>query len=197
MTSESVELRSLFEHGLTEEHLEPTGPAFALKPADGGKDAWLFLCAACMIEALVWGKYPISRYRFLRVPMLTCTNAGFPFSFGLFQEYYSTHGPFAHSNNIAVIGTLQSGVMYLTAPLTFGSMQKWPQIRRPGLICGLVCMCVSLGLSGFAQTITQLMVIQGVMYAIGGGLAYAPCILYMNEWFVRRRGLAFGVMWVS
>lgn len=30
---------------------------------------------------------------------------GFGFSFGIFQEYYSTHPPFAGSANIAVIGT--------------------------------------------------------------------------------------------
>lgn len=30
---------------------------------------------------------------------------GFGFSFGIFQEYYTTHAPFAGSANIAVIGT--------------------------------------------------------------------------------------------
>lgn len=53
-------------------------------PADTGKDAWLFLAACFMMEALVWG---------------------FPFTFGLFQEYYSTHEPFASQGNTAVIGT--------------------------------------------------------------------------------------------
>lgn len=28
---------------------------FSLPPVDGGKDAWLFLAAAFMIELLVWG----------------------------------------------------------------------------------------------------------------------------------------------
>lgn len=30
---------------------------------------------------------------------------GFPFSFGIFQQYYSTHEPFKSSGNVAVIGT--------------------------------------------------------------------------------------------
>jgi hypothetical protein len=30
-------------------------PEFSLPPVDGGKDAWLFLAGAFMIEALVWG----------------------------------------------------------------------------------------------------------------------------------------------
>ena len=32
-------------------------------------------------------------------------NPGFGFSFGVFQDFYSTHEPFAGSGNIAVIGT--------------------------------------------------------------------------------------------
>jgi hypothetical protein len=33
------------------------GPEFSLPPADGGKDAWLFLAACFIVEALVWGKH--------------------------------------------------------------------------------------------------------------------------------------------
>jgi MFS family permease len=88
------------------------------------------------------------------------------------------------------------GIMYLSAPFVFGAMQKWPWIRRPGVIFGLLLMCTALAASSFAKTVPQLIVTQGILYAIGGGIAYAPTILFMNEWFVRRRGLAFGVMWV-
>jgi hypothetical protein len=30
---------------------------FSLPPTDGGKDAWLFLLACFMLEALIWGTY--------------------------------------------------------------------------------------------------------------------------------------------
>lgn len=33
-------------------------PEFSLPRADGGKDAWLFLAACFVVEALVWGKIP-------------------------------------------------------------------------------------------------------------------------------------------
>lgn len=33
-----------------------------LPPVDGGKDAWLFLAASFVIEALVWGEYAIWRF---------------------------------------------------------------------------------------------------------------------------------------
>lgn len=41
------------------------------------------------------------------------------------------------------------------------------------------------------------MFLQGVAYAIGGSLLYAPCISYMSEWFVVRRGLANGVIFAG
>jgi hypothetical protein len=56
----------------------------ALLPADRGKDAWLYLAASFMMEMLIWG---------------------FAFTFGLFQEYYSSHDLFSSSGNIAVIGS--------------------------------------------------------------------------------------------
>jgi hypothetical protein len=57
----------------------------SIPPADGGKDAWLFLAACFMVEALVWG---------------------FPFAFGVFQEFYSRRdGEFKGEGAVAVIGT--------------------------------------------------------------------------------------------
>jgi len=37
------------------------GHAFSLPQADGGKQAWLFLGACFIVEALVWGKFFISK----------------------------------------------------------------------------------------------------------------------------------------
>ena len=39
-----------------EEHNSSNGHEFPLPQADGGKDAWLFLAACFIVEALVWGK---------------------------------------------------------------------------------------------------------------------------------------------
>jgi hypothetical protein len=62
----TVELTSYTRQG---EHLEvgdyesrapaslEAGNGFSLSPTDGGKDAWLFLLAAFVLEALVWGIY--------------------------------------------------------------------------------------------------------------------------------------------
>ncbi|KAI1105322.1 MFS general substrate transporter [Jackrogersella minutella] len=147
---------------------------FSLPPVDGGKDAWLFLAACWAIEALVWG---------------------FPFAFGVFQDYYSTHEPFADSPNIAVIGTCSMGVMYLTAPLIMGLCRLFNRWARWTPILGLIIMCLSLAMSSFSTAIPHLIATQGILYALGGSIAYCPCVLYLDEWFVQRKGLAYGIMW--
>ncbi|KAL1628510.1 hypothetical protein SLS56_005855 [Neofusicoccum ribis] len=147
-----------------------------LPPVDGGKDAWLFLAACFLIEALVWG---------------------FAFTFGVFQDYYSTHEPFIGEKNIAVIGTMAMGIMYLDLPIVFAVLQAFPRFKRYATGIGLVIMCLGLGLSSFSRTTTHLILTQGIFYALGGSLAYSPTILYMDEWFAKRKGLAFGIMWAS
>jgi hypothetical protein len=62
---------------------------------------------------------------------------------------------------------------------------------------GLGIMCLSLGLSSLSQTVPHLIVSQGLFYAVGAALCYSPVIVFMDEWFVERKGLAFGIMWVS
>lgn len=71
------------ERRLDEQDFGPTqsNETSNLPPADRGRAAYLFLFACFMIEALVWG---------------------FPFSFGIFQEYYTR--AFAGQSNIAIVG---------------------------------------------------------------------------------------------
>ncbi|KAK2011080.1 major facilitator superfamily transporter [Colletotrichum eremochloae] len=146
----------------------------SLPPVDGGKQAWLFLAACFAIEMLVWG---------------------FPFAFGVFQNHYSTNPPFAGQPNIAVIGTCAMGIMYLSGPLVIGLLRLFPRESRHAPILGLIVMCVALAASSFSRTVTHLIVTQGIFYAIGGAIAYCPCILYIDQWFVRRKGFAYGIMW--
>ncbi|KAJ5972571.1 uncharacterized protein N7479_002489 [Penicillium vulpinum] len=147
-----------------------------LSPMDGGVNAWLFLAACFVMEALVWG---------------------FAFTYGVFQAYYSDIPQFKDSGNIAVIGTCAMGIMYLDLPLVFAAYRQWPKYQRFGCGLGVLLMCAALGLSSLATSTNHLIVTQGIFYALGGSIAYAPCILLMEEWFDRRKGLAFGVMWAG
>ncbi|KAJ5463253.1 hypothetical protein N7475_008197 [Penicillium sp. IBT 31633x] len=147
-----------------------------LPPVDGGFQAWMFLGACVMIEALIWG---------------------FAFAFGVFQKYYHDHEAFQDSNMVAVIGTCATGISYLSCPLVIVAMILLPKWGRWFSSIGLVIMCLSLALGSFSTNVTHLVLSQGVGFGIGGCIAYSPSILYMDEWFVDRRGLAFGITWAG
>ncbi|KAJ5820301.1 hypothetical protein N7474_005892 [Penicillium riverlandense] len=147
-----------------------------LPPIDRGINAWLFLAACFTMEALVWG---------------------FAFTYGVFQAYYSEIEEFKNSGNIAVVGTCAMGIMYLDLPLVFAIYRQWPKYQRLGCGVGVLLMCLALGLSSLSTNVTHLIITQGIFYALGGSIAYSPCILLMEDWFDKRKGLAFGVMWAG
>ncbi|KAH8593717.1 MFS monocarboxylate transporter-like protein [Bisporella sp. PMI_857] len=154
-----------------------SGPSQRLPRADGGKDAWLFLTGCFVFEAIVWG---------------------FPFSFGVFQSYYTSHPPFSqHTSGIAAVGTCSTGIMYLFAPISLYALEAWPSIRRQSSIFGLIIVISALVSSSFSTLVWHLILTQGILYAIGGSLLYSPTMFYLDEWFIEKKGLAFGIMWAG
>ena len=89
------------------------------------------------------------------------------------------------------------GIMYLAAPLGFAVFQRWPHICRKSSPLGLAIVVVAIALSSFATSVWHLILTQGVLYALGGGLLYYPVFLFIDEWFVQRKGFAYGVMWAG
>ncbi|KAL7626422.1 hypothetical protein AAE478_003194 [Parahypoxylon ruwenzoriense] len=147
---------------------------FSLPPVDGGKSAWLFLAACWLVEALVWG---------------------FAFSFGVFQDYYSVNQPFAGSDSIAAIGTTTTGTMYIGTPVVVTLSRLYPRLARWFCIIGLSITSLAIALSSFCTTVPQLIITQGLVAGVGGCIAYSPCVLYIDEWFVKRKGMAYGIVW--
>ncbi len=83
--------------------------------------------------------------------------------------------------------------MYLVAPIVYCALRKFPAYRKLCTIAGFIVSMASLLAASFANTVPGLLATQGVLYAIGGSIHYFPAFLYLDEWFVRRRGLAFGI----
>lgn len=180
MSNETIELQSIARqqdgYGGSQVHQETinsveTNEGFSLPPADGGKDAWLFLFSCFMLEGMIWG---------------------FPASYGVFQEYYSTHEPFAGARNIAVVGACAMGIMYMDIAIVYALLKCLPRLRRWSTPMGLIVMCLALGLGSFSTDVSHLIITQGVIYAIGGGFAWTPILFLIEEWWVRRRGFAYG-----
>ena len=85
---------------------------------------------------------------------------------------------------MAAIGTTATGLMYFGLPFAALGAQRWPKLRRPSMAVGLVLMVLSLVAASFCNTVAGLIATEGVLYAIGGLLAYSPLLQYVDEWFV-------------
>jgi MFS family permease len=83
--------------------------------------------------------------------------------------------------------------MYMLIIPFFALLKSFPRLRAWAAPVGLIVMCLSLGLASLSTTVTHLIVTQGILYAVGGGLAWTPILFYIEEWWVRRRGFAYGV----
>ena len=89
------------------------------------------------------------------------------------------------------------GIMYLGAPFVGAYLQRFPAHSRWLQFFGLLVMILGLVASSFASRVWHLILTQGVVFGLSGGLVYLPTIRYMDEWFIRRKGFAFGVMWAG
>ncbi|OTA60759.1 MFS monocarboxylate transporter [Hypoxylon sp. EC38] len=165
--------RELIEFGDLGEN-QQRAPAHAYPEPDRGKHAWLFLWVGCFLMiALTWG---------------------FPFSYGVFQSYYSTHPPFSdHPGGLPAVGTTALGVLYLSSPPSFIILQRYQSYRRPALIVGSVITCLAVLASAFATKVWHLLLTQGVLYGLGASVVNTVTIQFLNEWFIERKGLAFGI----
>ncbi|KAI0771942.1 MFS general substrate transporter [Trametes elegans] len=149
-----------------------------LAPMDRGRRAWTFCFSAFVLEMMIWG---------------------FCFSYGIFQDYYTTHPPFNQSSSVAIaaVGTIAIALQYcesLTFCLTF---DRYPDYMNMGMWGGLALYFLSIFCSSFAKQVWQLILLQGVGFGISGGLLYVPVIKLMNEWFSERRGLAGGIIFAG
>ncbi|KXH35049.1 monocarboxylate transporter [Colletotrichum nymphaeae SA-01] len=147
-----------------------------MPPTDKGAAAWKFLLSSFVIEALLWG---------------------FPLTFGVFQEYYSSQPQFEGDSNIAVIGTVSTSIYFLGAPLAAPVVKRFHRYQKHMVVVGWAMCVASLIGASFATSIAGLIATQGVLYGFGFLMLYFPVLRMLNEWFVARRGLAYGVLYAG
>ncbi|KAL8627062.1 hypothetical protein Q9189_007230 [Teloschistes chrysophthalmus] len=143
-----------------------------LPPIDGGPAAWRFIFGAFMMEAFQWG---------------------FALNYGVFQNYYFKHQPFQGNKSLSIVGTVATGGFFLGAPVVIPFIKFFPGCRRPMVWIGWALSVLSLIAASFATTLGVLIATQGVIYTVGITILYWPVMSMMSEWFVKKRGLAFGI----
>ncbi|TWU73460.1 hypothetical protein ED733_004916 [Metarhizium rileyi] len=78
-----------------------------------------------------------------------------------------------------------------------GIQRLYPRFSAWSPVIGVFIMCISLIAASYSTVVPHLVVTQGVLFAIGSSLSYCPCIAYLNEWFDKRKGMAYGIMWAG
>jgi MFS family permease len=80
-------------------------------------------------------------------------------------------------------------------PLLFGLFtRRYAHLRKHYSILGAVLSVLSLVLSSLSTNIWHLILTQGVLQAFGSTLLYSSTTIYIDEWFVLRKGFAYGVI---
>ncbi|KAH8646907.1 major facilitator superfamily domain-containing protein [Xylariales sp. PMI_506] len=145
----------------------------SLPPMDRGIDAWKFLLGSFAIEAILWG---------------------FAANFGVFQDYYSQQPEFEGNDKIAVIGTVATSVYFLGAPIASQLVKRFQRWQRHLVVFGCALCVLSLVVASFCASVSGLIATQGFMYGFGFLILYFPVLRMLDEWFAKRRGLAYAVL---
>jgi hypothetical protein len=106
----------------------------SLPPVDRGRRAWTFCIAASVLEMLVWG---------------------YGFSFGIFQDWYTSHPPFQDQSPIAIsaIGASALGIQYFEGLGFMALIQARPEWIRKIMWCCLGLCTAFLLLSSFSTKV--------------------------------------------
>ncbi|KAK7902305.1 hypothetical protein LTR67_001950 [Exophiala xenobiotica] len=117
---------------------------------------------------------------------------GISLSFGVFQNYYSNTLNF--SDQSSWIGVLSAGAPFLGAPLITYFTQALAIPLQCYIFLGWILCFGGLLSSAFCHSLSALIATQGLMYGLGMVMLEMPVLIIFNTWFVRRRGLAFGIL---
>jgi MFS family permease len=147
-----------------------------LPPVDGGSAAWLLLAACFATELVCFGG---------------------AFSFSIFQEYLvqSPSSPLLNATNVqvSVVGTLLVSSNYFAPALARG---LWAHFARWNRIMGIVCIQLagaSLLIASFGKSVPFLIIFMGLIPGVFLGLSTLNYIIWLPQWFFKRRGLALGI----
>lgn len=97
------------------------------------------------------------------------SHRSYPFSYGVFLEHYKTHVfPDAPSFVLALVGSMSTGIIYLASWMILPLIARYPGLKKSIMAVGVVLCVTGLIGAAFATQPWQLVLTQGVIYALGG-----------------------------
>lgn len=118
--------------------------------------------------------------------------------FGVFQKYYAQVPEFqADKANIPLIGTVAQSLYYLGGPLSALATKRFPKYQRQQIWVGWPFSIFGLLSASFTSSVNGLICTQGFLYGLGFVTVSYPIVSMINEWWVVRKGMAFGLISAS
>ncbi|KAK5710494.1 hypothetical protein LTR17_018850 [Elasticomyces elasticus] len=150
---------------LTTRSLAEPGP-----PPDGGWKAWSQVACGWLVIFTTWGWVN---------------------SYGAFQTYYTLNLPGSSASQISWIGSVQNWLTFFIGACSGRLLDAGLYV--PCLIVGVVLQLVGIFCMSISTTYWQLMLTQGVLTGLGGGIFFTPSLGLVATYFSSRRSLALGL----
>ncbi|KAN0064707.1 hypothetical protein ACQY0O_002340 [Thecaphora frezii] len=161
-------------------HDARTGAHTHLPPVDRGAAAYIFLVCGFFIWLMVWGV---------------------AYSYGTFQDYHthSPHSPLHRQSStlISAIGTLVIGIQHFIPLVLRGFFIRYAHRLKPISLVSLLLSAICLLVASFAGPIWIVVLFHGVLFGFASGIIFSPVILWLPQWFDKRRGMATGLIFMG
>ncbi|KAI8070495.1 major facilitator superfamily domain-containing protein [Gongronella butleri] len=127
--------------------------------------------------------------------MIQVTSMGINTAWGVMQNYYEQHIFNTVPNvsvQLSIVGSLSLAFMRLMGPAA-----QWlaPKITHRGvLLLGCALKAMGMIFAGFATQIYHLYICQGILFGSGASFMYYTSQQIAPGWFVKRKGMALGLV---
>ena len=138
-------------------------------PPDGGLRAWLQVAGGWLVIFITWGWVN---------------------SYGAFQSYYAQTLD-ASASTISWIGAVQNFLTFVLG--AFSGRLLDAGLFIPTLIVGGAMQLLGIFMMSLSTKYWQLMITQGIMTGIGGGIFFTPSMGLIGTYFSKKRALAIGI----
>lgn len=144
------------------------------QPADGGSRAWVIMLASFFCNGILFGV--INSYGVLYKEL-----------YDNLQKRNVTNA----SGQAALVGSFSMGTVFLVSPVS-GVLTDLIGIRKTTFLGGAIASSGMFLSSFFTGNIVILCITYGVMYGLGGALAYTPSLAILGHYFKKYLGKVNG-----
>ncbi|GAA5865850.1 hypothetical protein JCM8547_005735 [Rhodosporidiobolus lusitaniae] len=146
-----------------------------LPPTDRGRGAYSFLLAALLLETFVFG---------------------FSYSYSSILVYFESHDPWQKQSisALSAVGTTQLGMQFILPIFFVNAARRYPDYVKPALWVSTFITSGAYLIASWTTKAEHLIVLLGVIGGTANAVLFTPVWYLLSQWFVVRRGFAYGVI---